>query len=206
MISKEIEMKMSNRAICQIVRLALWGALIVAGVGAPARASFVAQFPTSSSTVSGSGTFGFHGSDIGYFFVTGNSVSQTYAGTGLNSVSELQLSINVDQNLLNSGGFVDLNVTLNGTTVGQFVRTDVEGTGITNLDLTFAPIVGGGTYTVGLTEINTVPEGLGSIAIAEGGNLTLNSPTAVPEPASVILLGLGSLGLVAHGLRRRPRQ
>jgi hypothetical protein len=57
--------------------------------------------------------------------------------------------------------------------VGTLVRTGAQGTGVVNLDFTFAPIVGNGTYTLGLIETNTVPQGAGSLAL--GTQFTLGS-------------------------------
>ncbi len=165
---------------------------------------YTGTFPDDSSTSSGHVGFGDQGPDFGAFFRSGDQVSQTYGGTGLGDVSELALDVNVDRNFLHSGGFVDLDVRLNGITVGSFIWTQAEGTGIRPLDFAFSPIVGAGTYTLQLIETNNVPPGLGSIAIAKGSEFTLTS-AAVPEPSSLALIGIGSFFRLGIWRRRRAR-
>jgi PEP-CTERM motif len=173
----------------------------LAMVASPAHADFSSLFPTSSSTPGGAITD--QGADFGFFFRPGDSVSQTYTGTGDPSVVELRLDVNIDQNFLNSGGFVNIDVLVNGVTVGSFTHSDTDGTGVTPLDFTFAPIVGNGTYTLMLNETNLVPSGLGSIAIAKNSEFTLLAGRSVPEPSSLALLGLGVAAVIAQHRRRR---
>lgn len=168
---------------------------------------FVGTFPSDSSTVVASvGDLG--GGKIGYFWsvARGDKVEETFAGTGLNSVSQLDLLFNVSLNVLASGAQVDWEVRLNGTPVGTWVWHGGDGTGPVNLSYLFAPIFGGGTYTVGMHVTNEVALGAGSIALAKGGTLTLfeqRQPSVVPEPGALAMLagaGLAGLGLV---VRRR---
>lgn len=134
----------------------------------------------------------------------GDKVEETFVGTGLVSVNQLDLLFDVSQNFLNSGAQVDWEVRLNGTPVGTWTWHDTDGTGPVNLSYLFAPIFGGGTYTVGMHVTNEVPLGFGSIALAKGGTLTLigqRQPGVVPEPGALAMLagaGLAGLGFVVR--------
>lgn len=168
---------------------------------------FVGTFPSDSSTVVAS--IGHFGGQIGYFWSAsrGDKVEETFVGTGLVSVNQLDLLFDVSQNVLNSGAQVDWEVRLNGTPVGTWTWHDTDGTGPVNLSYLFAPIFGGGTYTVGMHVTNEVPPGLGSIVLAKGGTLRLiqerQPQPVVPEPGTLAMLagaGLAGLGFV---VRRR---
>lgn len=63
-----------------------------------------------------------------------------------------------------------------------------------------APVAGG--YQIELVLQNTVPDGEGSVAWADGG-ITGLSYASAPEPGSMVLLGSGILGLA--GMLRRKR-
>ena len=169
----------------------------------PAQAApFVIAFPSAASTVVGS--IGFIDSDeIGFFWsaTRGDSVEQTFAGTGLGSIDSLDLSLEVTQNVLSPGQFVNWEVSVNGTAVGLWGWSSVDGIGAFVRNFDFAPIFGGGTYTIRMEVLNTVPGGGGSIALRYPGEAVLDAQ--VPEPATLsLLLGGGAMAL----LRRRRRQ
>ena len=161
-------------------------------------ADVMVTFPSLTSTVIDSG--GNTGAQYCCFWESsrGDSITQTYTGTGLNSVIGLDLSFMVSFNVLAPGNAVDWSVLLNGIQVGTFSWTAAEGTGIDNLAFAFAPISGGGTYSIAMDVTNIVPSGDGSIGIATTGTATL---TAVPEPNTAVLLLLTALGILAHKLR-----
>jgi hypothetical protein len=149
---------------------------------------FVGTFPSASSVVVAS--LGDLGTSFGYFgdASRGDMVGETFAGTGLSAVSQLDLMFNVSENVLSPGAHVDWEVRLNGTPVGTWTWSDIDGTGPVSLSYSFAPIVGGGTYTIGMHVTNVVPPWEGSIALAKGGTLTLyglrQPQPVVPEPGA----------------------
>ncbi len=169
----------------------------------PALADVSEQFPSPTSTVIDSGADG-----SGYYCCfwdasRGDSITQTYTGTGLASISGLDLAFSVPLNFLNSGAAVDWNVLVNGITVGSWMWTVADGTGPVNLAYNFSSIAGAGTYTIEMAVTNIVPPGEGSIAISNTGLATLVSGT--PEPTTLGLIGAGLLGLGALARRKRNK-
>lgn len=181
-------------------------ALSLAAISPKAHAqTFTGTFPSAGSSVVGS--LGHFSGKVGYFWSVsrGDMVSELFSGTGLYSVTGLDLDFTITDNVLNPASqMVNWDVRVNGTTVGTWSWAATDGTGPVSLSYTFAPIVGNGTYDIGMFVTNEVPSGHGSIAIAEGGTATLHG-SAVPEPTSMALLGSGTLGLIAR-LRRRKNE
>ncbi|HEX5137989.1 MAG TPA: PEP-CTERM sorting domain-containing protein [Planctomycetota bacterium] len=159
------------------------------------------DYPSSDSTVVASYPV-INGSEFGYFWsgTRGDRITETFTGTGLDSVYALDLDFDVTQNVLNSNAYVDWNVFVNGTAVGGFIWSEADGTGPAHFSYSFAPIVGNGTYTISMEVANDVPSGYGSIAIGYPGTATLTG--TVPEPASLAMLGIGIVGVC---LRRRRK-
>src|SRR5262245_57340469 len=113
-----------------------------------ARADLITvSFPSSSSTVVNSGIN--DSSMIGYFWSAsrGDSVQETFTGTGLTWITHLDLNFSVAANVLNPGNAVEWDVLVNGTKVGTWTHSAADGTGAISLSYNFADIVGNGTYT-----------------------------------------------------------
>jgi hypothetical protein len=136
-----------------------------AGVASDSNVIF--DFPSADSTVVAS--IGFMDADeIGWFWSVGRGdlVSETFS-TALGSISRAILEVEVVQNVLNSGAFVDWDLEINGVVVGSF--TINEGfTGPVTVDVTFAPITGP-IYDVTIRVTNEVAPGFGSHSLAYAG-------------------------------------
>jgi len=180
------------------------GLLTVVAVPHAQAQTFTASFPSGASTVVG-GCLNPPGS-LSYFSSVsrGDKVEQTFSGTGLNSITGLALNFDVTHNELSPAAQVDWDVRVNGTPAGTWQWTAGEGLGPVHLSYTFAPIVGGGTYDVGMFVSNEVPSGSGPIGVSYQGTLTLHGASAAPEPRSLALLATGGLPLFGF-LRRRQR-
>lgn len=184
-----------------LIHTACWSAVVLVTHQLAAGPLFTGTFPSDSSTVIASVGIIAPG-EYGYFWSVsrGDSISQTFAGTGLAAVEELALSFPITENYLNGGAEVDWNVSVNGTDVGTWAWHDSDSTGTFSHTYQFPTIAAAGDYTVAMNVVNEVPGGLGSIAIG-AGQMTL---TGVPEPAAYTgLVALGLLGFV--GLRRIRR-
>ena len=185
-----------------LVTLAL---TLTAIAGTAQAASYLANFP-SSNTFYSSATHGTGfippGGQSAYMWTTGDYVTQTFTGTGLNSVGALSYSFTY-QNYLGNGSTETAGLLINGTQVGSFTAPDTGYSGsypkVTGT-VSFSPIVGGGTYTLSMVLENTVPPANGSIAFVDGGVWRLSS-SAVPIPGALLLFGPGLVGLAA--MKRR---
>jgi len=191
-------MRRGLMALIMVVLVMVLGLLPATGY------AYTASFPSASSAVVGSIGF-ISGTEIGYFWSVGrgDSVSQTFSGTGLSSVNDLSLNFNVTRNVLNSGAFVSWDVFVNNNDVGNWVWTGIDGTGPLALHYTFADIVGSGIYAIAMKVMNEVAPGSGSITLGVPGDLTLQG-SAVPIPGAIWLFGSGIIGLV--GLRKKFRK
>lgn len=183
------------------MRTAALGLVAIATVTGAMAQTFSATFPSDSSTVVSS-TGALSATSIGYFWsvARGDMVEETYVGTGLASVVQLDLELEVVENVLSGGSQVDWDVRVNGNSVGSF--SVAEGyLGAISESFAFAAIAGAGTYTVGIHVSNEVAPGFGSIALEKNADSTMTLH-AVPEPASMAALGLGALALIR---RRRSK-
>lgn len=163
------------------------------------------DFPSEDATVVGSvGTI--TPGEFGYFWSMsrGDSISETFAGTGFHAIDQLALDFEVTQNVLNSGASTLWDVFVNNVLVGGWSWLDTDGVGSVNELYSFAPIIGAGTYDIRMEVTNEVGAGFGSIAIGYPGSATL---TSVPEPASIsmILLALAGFGFGFARKNVKPR-
>ncbi|MEM7205609.1 MAG: hypothetical protein AAF628_35465 [Planctomycetota bacterium] len=154
-------------------------ALAAAILCATPAAQFTAPFPSSGSTVVASCCV--PAGEIGSFFSAsaGHSVSESFRATGLDAVHRLDLSLQVAQSVLASGQQTDWDVLLNDVVVGQWTA---NAAGPVNLSVSFAPIVGHGTYTVAMRMTNDVISGGGSISLGLPGQMTLTGGPVFPWP------------------------
>lgn len=143
----------------------------------------------------------------GVFFNKGDSIQETFNDTGLATAVSSRWIFSMS-NLTEVGVVNTFAVLINGTTVGTF---DFAGDGdlifgtVENFDLTFNhAAIAGDDYTLRIVATSTVPDADGSWNWIPGGEVILSDePNAVPEPASLTLVGLGTLGMAAGAIRRR---
>jgi hypothetical protein len=141
-------------------------------------------FPTSAATtcsISGAcTTLGAGGG--GRYFQTGDHLEETLSGTGLSSISGLDLSFDMDDHTTTycTVGLLEWNVSVNGTVVGTYQYTGGSSLGRISFSesYTFAPVVGVGSggddYTIRLEATTTVCPGASSWNWFPNGTATLN--------------------------------
>lgn len=167
------------------------------------------DFPSDGSTIVGSTGF-LDSEQAGYFWSVSRGDSVTESFTGPAVVWAYALHVDVIENVLNSGAFVNWNVIINGVTVDNF--TVAEGfVGTVNRTASFASIPGPG-YTVELRVTNEVAGGQGSHTLRYAGvgnhQVELIGQGFTQEIPALSPLGLTCLALLlfAFGfwlLRRR---
>jgi hypothetical protein len=200
-----MEMK---RKILTAVFAALGLALMMAG-GTAHAVSVNIGFPSSGtsfhSATNGDGTIP-AGGQSEYMWTSGDYVSQTFSGVGLNSVGSLEINFTY-QNFLGHWNTENVNILVNGISVSNFIAPDDVYHGdyvAIHQTANFPSIVGNGTYALSMVLQDTIPLRGGSIAFLDGGQCTLTDANAVPEPATRLLFSASLLGLV--GLRGRLKK
>jgi hypothetical protein len=126
------------------------------------------EFPSANSEVVGSVGF-IDDDEVGFFWsaARGDRVSENFSGPRV--VRRAILDVEVVQNALNSGAFVDWDLVIDGNVVGSF--TVPEGfLGPVHLDVTFPAIRGRHDgYDVTIRVTNEVAPGQGSHTLAYAG-------------------------------------
>ena len=120
-------------------------------------------FPTSADT--------WQVSSYPYWWHVGDTVYGTH-DVSLPTVDHVDVVLKISYSSLNAGGHVDLDLRLNGTTVGSFIITQADGTGYVNHSFDFAPMAP--PFELRYYETNLVASGAGSVSLDETG---LNSLT-----------------------------
>jgi len=161
-------------------------ALVAVLSSSPARADTVTlSFPGPATYWNGGNYDSASGyGSTGYLWSTGASLTETFTGVGLYSVSSVQLSFSVQSAYLHSGELWETH--LNGQLIGSFTIQGDGGGGVycycggqyisgntyTFTD-SFAPIVGNGTYTLEFLLAGGVAPGYGSIVFPDTGSAVL---------------------------------
>jgi len=91
-----------------------------------------------------------------------------------------------------------------GTIADLNVSRDADG-GSVNFNYSTGGFTPGQISDVLVVATNATTYGLGSIGATDGttGESPAYGPVAVPEPSTLVLAGLGGLGMIGYGLRRR---
>ena len=137
------------------------------------------DFPSSSSTTP-SGSLGSGGG--GRFYRKGDYVTETFTGTGVTDVDELEYTVEMDDRTTSvcTVGTLEFDVMINGTTVDtySYVGGSTRGRIKFTDTVTFSKISGtgtdGDTYVLRIEAMDTVCPGASSWNWYSGGTFTLN--------------------------------
>jgi hypothetical protein len=140
------------------------------------------------------------GGNGGYYYFVGHQASETYLATGLTSVDELTLTLNLTGAKNYASQALGFTFSLNNVVIG----TTTYGVGDESshaLDFNFGAISSlSGDWTLLMAVSTQVCSGCGAVEFGTDNPLGVIENQEVPEPASIALMGLGLAGLC---LRRR---
>ena len=168
-----------------------------------AAAGLMAVAVSSQAAVVFSDTFtapGAGGNPAGYYYFAGHTAEQTFAGTGLTEVDRMTLTLRLvgDQNYATEN--LGLTFSLNGTDIGSTLYA----AGVDddkNLDFSFTALdSASGDWTVKMRVTTPVCAGCGAVQMGRENPMSLFGSTAVPEPATLAMVGIALLGM---GVSRR---
>ncbi len=172
-----------------------------------AAAGLMAVAVSSQAAVVFSDTFtapGAGGNPAGYYYFAGHTAEQTFAGTGLTEVDRMTLTLRLvgDQNYATEN--LGLTFSLNGTDIGSTLYA----AGVDddkNLDFSFTALdSASGDWTVKMRVTTPVCSGCGAVQMGRENPMSLFGSTAVPEPATLAMVGIALLGMGVS--RRRSAQ
>ena len=142
------------------------------------------------------------GNGNGFYYFDEHQASQTFSGTGLFNVNQLQLSLDLIWNSLTED--IGFTFYLNDFEIGTTGYSPSDSLGSTTLDFSFAPQADiAGDWTLLMDVTSPVCQGCGAVRFGSIAPMTLTS--AVPEP-SVMALMFGGLGVVGFSALRRRKQ
>ena len=116
------------------------------------------QFPTSADT--------WNVQSDPYWWHIGDNVLGNRT-LGLSAINHADVTLNIIYSSLSGTGHVDLDLRINGVTVGSMIVLPSHGTGYVVFPLDFAPMAGG-AIEIQYYETNLVDPGAGSIQLGEG--------------------------------------
>jgi hypothetical protein len=94
------------------------------------------------------------------------------------AVTHADVALKISYTVLNSGGHVDLDFRINGTTVGSLVITEAHGTGYVYGSFDFPAV--SPPFELRYYETNTVASGAGSVSFDETGLCTVEFSGSTP--------------------------
>jgi len=137
-----------------------------------------------------------------HLWTAGDYWRQTFVGTGLASATDLSLDL-VIENAAPASEDLNFDAFVNSTNVGNFT-INANTPGLYQFSYSFGPIAGD-SYSLELVATNTISDGAGSFSLALADQVsfaTLSGTPAIPEPSTVVLMGLGLIGLGYAGRRK----